>query len=208
MRPMAAVCFFVLTGCGGSQKMQGPPPVVEDPALLTSTDDIAKHFVVQQRVRARFGDREIVFHATIQNTERGLVLIAFSPQGQKAFVLQQKGKAVTWENHLGRKLPFSPWRILLAIHRTYFRGSRVPLPDGKHVVDHAKERVRETWQSGRLRERTFENKSTHNRITIRYGGESRELFESSATYHNETFDYTLEVVPVRFSILSDTPKDE
>jgi hypothetical protein len=200
----AAVTIAALVACGARQRGLGE--AVEDPRLLVASEEIRPDFSLHQRVHATFRDRELVFQAIIQTAGGKLTIVALTPQGTRAFVLEQTGKRVTFERHVSRDLPFSPWHILTDVHRTYFRGAAGPRPDGEHTVDHGIEVMRETWQGGVLRTRSF---TPHGKddpvVTIRYGGSGVSLPQRPVTYRHHELGYTLRVTPVRFKLLTPPP---
>jgi hypothetical protein len=199
-----ALLLAAVAGCGANQP-RAPEPDVEDPALLVSSEDIAPSFTVQQKVHATFREREIVFQAVIQAAGGRLTVVALTPQGQRAFVIEQTGRSVRFRRHVSRELPFSPWHILVDIHRAYFRGTAAQRPDGRHRVAHGREVMFETWRGGRVVRRTFQRAGsrTPGAITIDYAGAGTTLLERTVTYRDRVRGYTLVVTPVRYSPLAE-----
>jgi hypothetical protein len=204
VRALAAWVALVLgaTACG-PRRPPPPPTEVEDPALLVSSDELGRDFMVQQKVHATFGDRELVFQAVLQKSGGRLTIVALSLQGTRLFTLEQTGKTVRFERYTARELPFSPWHILVDIHRSYFRRGPAPPLTGRRTVRFGQEVMRETWRDGTLTERTFERPAARasGRITIRYGAGGGELLERPMRYHDGALGYTLVVTPIRFQRL-------
>jgi hypothetical protein len=124
------VLGLTLASCG-PPRPERPEANIEDPSLLVSTDDMGADVSVEQTVTATHRGRHLTFRAVIQKHADSLTVVAFTAQGQRAFVLTQKQKQVQFEQQSGPELPFSPWHILLDIHRIYFYSPerRAAVPD-------------------------------------------------------------------------------
>jgi hypothetical protein len=151
----------------------------------------------RQRIEARFGDRNIAFSAVLQSDAGVLSLLALTPYGSRAFLLQQRGKALAFTRYVDRDLPFPPRFIMLDVHRTLFLGlPGAPLPDGDHTAVQHGERIAERWRGGRLLERTFERVDGRpaGRIRIAYqGGMRPPLPPARMDLDNGWFGYQLAI---------------
>ena len=150
---------LALASCGGPQRPEGPPPEypgrLHDPATLVSPAGLGDAFALEHRVRTVYPDGEQQFRAVLQRTADRMVLVGFAPHGGRGFVLQHTAEGVEFESHLPQELPFPPEFMLRDIQRVWFLGLRGPLPDGEHRETIEGEEIVETWQDGRLRERTY-----------------------------------------------------
>jgi hypothetical protein len=143
------------SGCGALR----PTPTAQEPeypGALTPPSLHGGDFIRSQKILARYHGRTDSFSAILQKQADTLTLIALTPFGSKAFVIQQVGMAVKFTSYLPEEFPFPPRYVLFDIHRVYFGGlGGAPLPDGEHVAEKDGERIREVWKGGRLFERAF-----------------------------------------------------
>lgn len=146
----------VLTACATHR----PPPkqlaANDYPGTLVSPASQPGDFLLRQQLVASFPGGTQSFEAVLQKKGDKLTLIALTPFGTKAFVLEQSGTDVTFTPYLSRELPFPPRFILNDVQRTYFKGlPHAPLSDGWHHEEREGERISERWANGRLMERHF-----------------------------------------------------
>lgn len=140
---------------------QGPPRLkmadTDYPGELLPPAALARDLLWQQRVTASWGDGEQRgFDAAVQKQGETLTVIGLSPLGQQGFVLVQRGKDVSFENHTDLRLPFPPRFVLLDVQRAFFPW----LPaegavDGERTVVLGAEQIVEVRAGGRLVERRF-----------------------------------------------------
>jgi len=165
---LAILC--ALHGC-----MSGEPPRsaqqarAEDyPGELRDSAALPDGLFLRQRIEARFNERELGFSAILQTADGVLSLLALTPYGTRAFLLEQRGQTVSFTSYVDRALPFPPRFILIDVQRTLFVGlPGAPLPDGDHTAVRSGERVTERWRGGRLLARSFERLDGRPRGAIR-----------------------------------------
>lgn len=111
----------------------------------------------QQRVTASWGDSEQRgFDAAVQKQGDTLTVIGLSPLGQAGFVLVQRGKDVSFENHTDLHLPFPPRFVLLDVQRAFFPWLPADAAaDGERTAVVGGEQIVEVLAAGRLVERRF-----------------------------------------------------
>ncbi len=165
MKPLPLVVLILViatvssavTGCC----LHAPQLALTDdayPGTLSPPGEIARDFLWQQRIVARYGDREEGFDVVLQKQGDQLVLIGLTPFGTKAFVLTQTGTELEFQPLIDQPAPFPPRFVLLDVHRAIFPalpGEPGPRPDGEHRGEVDGEEVVEVWAAGRLTRRTF-----------------------------------------------------
>jgi hypothetical protein len=171
--PAIALLFALSSGLTGCARDE-PPRTVRDarpqdyPGELVDSSALPDGIFLRQRIEARFGERELGFSAVLQSADGVLSLLAFTPYGTRAFLIEQRGKAVHFTSYVDRVLPFPPRFIVLDVHRTLFLGlPGGPLRDGEHEGVRDGERIKERWRGGKLLERTFEREDGRPGGTIR-----------------------------------------
>jgi len=136
MRRPAIILGSFLLGCGSQSPAAEAPTDTGYPGALVSTNCIEGSFMARQRVIARYAGRTSSFDAVLQYHDGTLTLIGLTPFGTKAYVLQQRGTAITFDVIVPQAVeerPFPPHYVLLDVHRTVFMGvPGAPLPDGEH----------------------------------------------------------------------------
>src|SRR5690606_31057451 len=115
---VASVCL--LAACPVTDRRPDGPAVGDGPGypgLLRSPGALPEgDFLWQQRVTARWGDEEAQgFDAALQRQGDTLTLVGLTPMGSKAFVVTQRGEALTFDNDSGRDMPFPPRYIMLDV---------------------------------------------------------------------------------------------
>jgi hypothetical protein len=171
-------------------------PQVEDPALLVDVGNIGADFFLQQEVHATFDKRTLIFQAVLQKKGDKLTIVTLAPDGSRAYLIEQVGKKVHSEKFVSRELPFSPWHILLDVHRCYF-GQPAGGPD---VYEDAA-------NGGGLTERVVKRgpggeKPGETIARIAYSGDSDQVLQRRVVYDNVQFGYRLEIRPMNFRLLS------
>ncbi len=192
--------IVVLIFCVSCAAARSPPTLMVDyPGELTSPSDHPGAFVRRQQITARYGNEVRSFEAVLQKQDDTLTLIGLLPFG-KAFVLEQRGREVSFQSFLPRDPPFPPRFVLQDIHRTYFGGiGDGVLSDGEHAIDRNGEHLREVWSGGRLLERHFARLDGQppGEIVIRYdGGMAPGLSPKRLVLDNGWFAYQLTIETV------------
>jgi hypothetical protein len=164
--------ILLLAGCATGPH---PPAMTDDayPGVLVDSTVLPSGLFLRQRIDARFGERTMSFSAVLQVDAGVLSLLALTPYGTRAFLIEQAGQAVRFTRYVDRELPFPPRFILLDVHRALFSGvvEAAPPPDGTRAYERHGERVTERWQAGKLLERSFErlDHKPAGTILVRYG---------------------------------------
>jgi hypothetical protein len=193
---VASVC--IIAACASGPRPSGKPLRESDyPGALVDSALLPSMFA-RQRIEARFGEHTMSFQAVLQVDAGVLSLLALTPYGTRAFLLEQRGQAVHFERYVDRELPFPPRFILVDVHRALFNGAyplATPQPDGTHSVERDGERITERWHGGSVRERAFERldgkpagvlRITYAEPGLRAGGTPPRI-----DIHNVWFDYAL-----------------
>jgi len=144
----------------GAACHSAPQRVLTDadyPGELLPPAALGADLLWQQRVTASWGDSEQRgFDAAVQKQGETLTVIGLSPLGQQGFVLVQRGKDVSFENHTDLHLPFPPRFVLLDVQRAFFPWlSAGAAADGERTVVVGGEQIVEVRAGGRLVERRF-----------------------------------------------------
>jgi hypothetical protein len=156
-------------------------------------------FLWQQRVTARWGDGEQRgFDAALQKHGDTLVLVGLTPLGTKAFVVTQRGEAISVDNDSGQRMPFPPRYIMLDVQRVFFPWLAGEAWSGEQTRsgEVAGERVSERFESGHLRERCFERLDGQpaGRLCVSYEGWEAGLEAPvRAVLDNTWFGYRIEI---------------
>lgn len=163
---MRALLLAFALGLGLAGCATGPqrPPLTEAayPGTLADSSALPNGLFLRQRIDARFGERTMSFSAVLQVDRGVLSLLALTPYGTRAFLIEQVGQSVRFTPYVDRELPFPPRFILVDVHRGLFFGlgqpARQPSPttDGERTFERDGERVTELWRGGKLLERRFE----------------------------------------------------
>ncbi len=157
----AATILAALAACRPRPPAPATAPDRPAPAprlVLADSATLGAPFLARQRVTASYGDERHSFEATLQLHGGVLRLLALTPFGTKAFLLEQRGVAVTYTPFMERELGFDPRRILADVHRALFLAAPGPVPAGDGVRAGVHPRagsIREQWRGGRLVERRF-----------------------------------------------------
>lgn len=156
MRPLLVLALIVLTACAGTPRK---PALTEAdyPGVLVDSQELPDGLFVRQRIEARFRDRKDSFSAVLQVEGGVLSLLALTPYGTRAFLIEQRGQRISYTAYVDRELPFPPRFIVLDVHRAMFAGlGDGAAADGVRVIERNGERLTETWRGGKLYERRFE----------------------------------------------------
>lgn len=150
------VALMLLAACASGPQRA---PMKEDayPGVLTDSAALPAGLFLRQRIDATFGDRNVSFSAVLQVDAGVLSLLALTPYGTRAFLLEQRGQSIHFTRYVDRELPFPPRFVLIDVHRALFSGlGEASAADGSRTTERDGERITERWQAGRLIERTFE----------------------------------------------------
>ncbi len=204
---------LLLTACGPSAAGSAPP--IAYPGELTPPSELrsplGEAFALDQRVVAESQEGTHEFRAVLQLQGDTLTMVGLGPHGGRGFVLTERGREVELESHLPEELPFPPRFMMLDVQRVWFRGLDGPLPDGEHegVVDG--DEVRERWEGGRLRERTFQRQGGEPPGVIRVvyeGGLGSGEPPTVVRYENGWLGYTLTLTTLAFQPIEATSGGE
>lgn len=188
------------------------------PGVLVEPSRIAGDFLWRQSVTATFTradgstDRRQL-DAVVQKRGGVLSLLGLSPFGARAFLIEQRGQAVTLQRFLPGELPILPRFVLVDLHRTYFRAAGGAAPDaqpddGERVTEGDGERQVDRYAGGQLVERRFTRLDGRPKGAIRIAyapglsaspgvvGPPR-----SVTLINEWFGYRLDIETVQHTPL-------
>ncbi|MET0341513.1 MAG: DUF3261 domain-containing protein [Polyangiales bacterium] len=188
---MLAVC---LSACGGAQKRPRPPAHAHLGVLVPS-EELKPPFVVEQHLSGQYGSRDIKLDCVVQVSNGKLSLLGLTPFGTKAFLIEQVGTDVRFENYVSAELPFEPVQVLYDLHRVFFRGLSTPRQDGTWEEQEHGDMVRERWENGSLVERRFESLEgpVSNIVVVTYGGPPAPVIARHVTLTNVAYGYTLKI---------------
>ena len=197
-----ALCALVIGGCTHTTNLKAPN--------LVPPRDTMQDFFIRQRVQAKFGERKVSFDSVIEKIQDKFTIVGMTPFGTRAFVLKQDGNDVHFKSYIGRKLPFSPERILLEFHRAFMQGSGVSsgLSDGMHRFANGEQLIEEIWANGRLLKRLFYGATddSQNALLTEVVFESGKLpgkFTSPfITLRNHQYGYTMRIKTIEERLIN------
>jgi hypothetical protein len=184
------------------------PCVLHDPKTLAPDFSVHQSLVVKAVHDGKPAEGQL--DAVLQKQGDTLLIVGFGPMNVKAFTLNQTGSRIEFAQFMGPPLPFSPRNVIVDVHRIYFKrlpappvpptppGSEAP-PPGAAVLrgELDGEVVEETWRGGELRQAVFTrpDSALKGAIRVELGpGCTRARCEpTTATLHNEWFNYTLTI---------------
>lgn len=168
------------------------------PGQLRAVAALGDDVLWQQHVTASWQGGQRGFDAAVQKRGDELTVLGLSPTGAMGFAIVLSPAGVDLRGELAQQLPFPPRFVLLDVQRAFYPwlAGATPRADGEHeqVVDG--EVVREAWQGGRLRQRSFRRQDGEpaGSITVRY--EWRQPDWSAPTHaelDNGWFGYRLSI---------------
>jgi hypothetical protein len=166
----ALLALVASTGCAA----RGPasPPVGADyPGVLADPATITPDFEWRQEIASEYRGSRHSGEVVVQKIGQRLRVIGLAPWGSPAFVLEQVGQHVTFQQLIPHDIPFSPRAVLVDINRAFFGVPASPQSDGREVVERDGESIRQTWLGGKLRERAFERRGgPAGVVRVRYEG--------------------------------------
>lgn len=182
------------------------PCVLHDPRTLPHDFFVRQSLTIHAQHDGKPVDGQL--DAALQKQGDELLIVGFGPMNVKAFTLAQRGDRIEFTQSYGPDLPFSPRYILVDVHRVYFKRLPPPRQPGYTGVNRGEldgETVEETWRDGELRAAVFTRPGSalHGAIRVELGPGCRPAAcePSSATLHNEWFDYTLAITSEGYEAL-------
>lgn len=196
MRPLLVLALIVLTACAGTPRKLALTEA-DYPGALVDSQELPDGLFVRQRIEASFRDRKDSFSAVLQVEGGVLSLLALTPYGTRAFLIEQRGQLISYTAYADRELPFPARFIVLDVHRAMFAGlGGGAAVDGVRVIERNGERVSESWRGGELYERRFERLDGKPEGTIRVSypdGVAPHEVAERFTLDNGWFGYQLKV---------------
>jgi hypothetical protein len=178
----------------------------EYPGTLVDIGKVPRDFLMRQKLQGAWQDQKFSFEAVIQAQGGKLTVIALTPFGTKAFLLEQTGMDVSFEKFVDREMPFPPEYILQDIHRAFLYDAELPWgvagADGANEADVHDEHVVDQYEGGRLVSRTFARVDGYpaGEITVAYDDDG--MVEGKPPKHilfrNGWFGYELKIKTVDY----------
>jgi hypothetical protein len=201
-RRLLVMAVLWLAGCG---PRAGGPPAPVYPCTLRPLATLTPDFTVRQHIEATGHGRSGGFDAVLQKKGDKLVLVGLVA-GVRAFVLEQDGDRVSFDQSMGPPLPFPPAYAIIDIHRAYWK--RLPRAADAATTGTVKgeldgEAVEEVWSNGNLIERRFFRPELPGAVRIEYGPgcTAERCLPASVRIVNEWLGYTIRVDNSEFTIL-------
>lgn len=169
-RALAMVWGLALCACASA----GTPHTLDAdsyPGHLIDSAELPDGVFLRQRIEATHRGRTESFSAVVQTADGVLTVLALTPYGSRAMLIEQRGQTIHHEQFVDVPLPVPPRFVLLDLQRTLFlQVPPNPPADGERSFEWQAERVIERYAGGRLRERSFErlDGKPAGRITVRY----------------------------------------
>ena len=196
MRALAGALLLAASACASEPR--APRFTEADyPGLLRPPSALGPDVLWQQRVTASWGDEKgRSFDVAVQKRGDTLTLIGLSPLGSTGFVVELRGDAISHQAPAGEELPFPPRFLLLDVERVFFPWLPAGAADGERAAEVGGERVVESVQGGRVRERRFTRVDGRPRgtIVVRYDWQDGDgAAPSQAELDNGWFGYRLSI---------------
>ena len=191
----ATSVLFALAAC------HSPKPTVlqaaDYPGTLRQPTALPLEVMWHQHVTAHWGEgQQRGFEAAVQRQADALTVLGMSPMGSVGFAIVQRPDGIDVDHRMPDPLVFPPRFILLDVQRVFYPWLGEPVDNGERVGNVDGERVRETWQGGRLQQRSFtRNDGTPpGDITIRYAWDRADWqAPTRAVLDNGWFGYSLTI---------------
>lgn len=194
-----ATGLVLLFGC--APRVQSAPVEPLYTGLLVDPG-VTEDFLDRQRILATYAGRTMSFDAVLQKRGNELTLLGLTPFGSRAFVVIQKGAAVSFQAFVSQSLPFPPRYMLIDVQRVFFPASAFKgagLREGGRQAVAGGEIVTEQWHEGRLMKRTFSRVDGRppGEISVDYeGGMADAAPPARVVFTNGWYGYRLEITTV------------
>jgi hypothetical protein len=194
--PLLMLCLLgACAGCAKPPATKTQLPSVSAGGVLRATEDITvPPFVVEQRLKGTYGQREFTVDCVVQFAGNKVTVVGLTPFGTRAFAIEQVGTRVTFQKFIDRELPIEPADVLYDVHRVFFR-ALAGQGDGVRESPDASDLVRETWQDGHLVERRFQSLEgpVSNLVVVTFEGAPAPVIAPIVRLTNAAYGYTLEL---------------
>jgi len=199
-RTWVAILSVAAVGCAGGAVSAKIQPSLPSPARSQAD------FFLRQEILARHEGRSVTFQAALEKQDDVLRLVALTPYGSPAFMIEQSGDEVRFNEYVSLDVPFDPMNMLVAVHRVLFEGSGVGarLSDGVHRFESATDSVVETWVDGGVVSRVFlDADSTTELARIEFQGarDSASVTSPVVILRDRAHKYELEIKTVEQRLL-------
>ena len=142
--------------CG--PKIPPRPPEHAHYGVLIPTSDLGPPFMVEQHLTGQYGTQDVKLDCVVQLSKGKLTVLGLTPFGTRAFLIEQVGTDVKFEQYVQRDMPFEPVHVLYDLHRVFFRHLRdTPGKNGTYQEQDHGDMLRERWDRGVLVERRYES---------------------------------------------------
>jgi hypothetical protein len=198
-RRIVCMGLVLCMGCASAPpRPSGPALQAEDyPGALRSSELLPNGLSFRQRVTARFRGQDGSFMAVVETDAGHLRMLALTPFGMRAFLIEQTGQQLAFTSYVEQKMPFPPRFVLLDLHRAFFLGSgEPPLREGERVFTRDGEEIRERFHEGALVARSYRrlDGKPAGSIDIEYQGGMHGFTPPDVlVLHNGWFGYTLTI---------------
>lgn len=187
---LSALLLSLSLGCAAHAR----PPARVDPGALVDPGELQANFMMRQRITVAIGDRTYSYDAVLQKRGATLTLVGLTPFGTRAFVVEQRGVALSYRATTSAPPPFPPRYMLIDVQRVFLVTLGPPPSggDGERVVTRGDDEVRERWRGGRLVWRRFRRSSGE--ATVDYGeGMLGHRAPPIVRYRNDWLGYSLTI---------------
>ena len=203
-RAWVAILSFAALGCAGRAALPETQPSLPSPARFEGD------FFLRQEILARHEGRSVKFQAALEKQDDVLRLVGFTPYGSPAFMIEQSGNEVRFNESVHLDVPFDPRNMLADVHRVLFEGSGVGalLGDGTHEFQSTTGAVVETWSDGSIVSRVFldvDSTAELSRIEFRGARDRASITSPLVILRDRAHKYELEIRTVEQRPLSSAP---
>lgn len=156
-RRCAAAALLLVVGVAACRHLPARGRALPDcPGQWVATEAIAGDFLLRQRVRIEAAARVFSLQLVVQKRGDELVLVGLDPFGAKLFTVRQRGLEVSVDAVPPPVLEVAPLNLLRDLHRERFLGLATTGADGTFRGERGGTEIREGFEGGRLRWRSFE----------------------------------------------------
>lgn len=178
MKGLFSCVLVLIAACGPApQVVTQPAAAGERQTSLRPVSALPFDFMWRQRVDAHWPTGDQAFEAVLQKQQGELTLLGLSPMGLPGFVLTLRADgSLRIENRMGQPLPFEPAYIMADVQRVFYPwlGPVPPAFDGERSGVVGDQQVRELYEHGALRERTFTPIGAEgDQVYVRYGDRAK-----------------------------------
>jgi len=181
------------SACGHASERGAATPAMEAQDLPPA-DAIPGEFEVRVKVVATSAGDEKEMEGRLRKLPGQLALTGLGSDGKAVFLLEQTDTKVTFTPYTTKTWTFSPTYVLGDLHRIFDAPLGAAIPDGQRSGLVKSVLVKEHWQEGQLRHRSYtetEGTGSLPKVSIAYQGAGPQRLPAHVVLKNHGIGYTL-----------------